>query len=162
MPLRRAARLTRARACRDMAGGKDAGGMVAQKRRAADDPEGSSPADKRGRAAADEVDAACASGSGRMLASHTGFKVFSCDVKAKDGHNLYDTPWELNYQAISEGKSHAWFLEHVRDLIDNEEHFPSVSHGFSRTLTNIHRAHPRLVFACAPAPPPCVTRRRPV
>ena len=140
-----------------MAGSKETSGKQAQKRRPADEPEGTSHAEKRGRLAED-AEADCASGSGRLLASHKGFKVFSCDVKARSGHTMSETPWELNYQEISEGKTHKWFLKGVRELIDQEQHFPSQSHGFSRTLTNIHRAHPKLVYACASCARPLAWR----
>lgn len=61
-----------------------------------------------------------------------------------------ETTPEVNYQAIALGKEKPWFINMVTDLEEREAEYPHSSHGFSRKLANVHRAHPALSFSCAP------------
>lgn len=60
-----------------------------------------------------------------------------------------ETTHEVPYKEIALGRQLRWFVEHAAEAEAANEHYPHTSHGYSRALTNVHRAHPRLAFACA-------------
>lgn len=65
------------------------------------------------------------------------------------GHTMAETTPEVPYEAIALGKKMPWFIKMVEDLEQSEQEYPHSSHGFSRVLANVHRAHPPLSFSCA-------------
>ena len=76
-----------------------------------------------------------------------------CSECAQDvdaGEHIEETTYEVDYRAIVFGKQCPWFTETVAALVKSGHEMPSESHGFSRALTNVHRAHPALSYACAP------------
>jgi len=64
-----------------------------------------------------------------------------------------ETTGEVQYLDIFNRTRCPWFMEGVAELQARDVEFPMTSHANSRKLTAVHREHPRLAFACAPALP---------